>query len=264
MRKLSIAVAVFLTSVVPAAAQIPQPTVLPAEKGPDFMSHYEFWLSAAALAIDNPKFSWDTHFGGALDVADYVVGRTGIRIDYQAILGDELRAFDPNQGNYTLEANSSVRVGPNTEIVGIFHHVSRHLSDRAKTDPIAWNVAGARVLHHMSVAGATIDADLEGGSVVQHSGVDYSWTGQLDLSIRRPITPRVGVFLKGSGQAIGVDETVNHRSTLTGGLGEAGIRISGRGGAVELFAGFEQRIDAYPTILGSQRWGLAGFRLLSR
>jgi len=264
LRKLSIAVAVILASVVPAAAQIPQPTVLPAEKGPDFMSHYEFWLSAAALAIDNPKFSWDTHFGGAVDIADYVAGRVGIRIDYQAILGDELRAFDPNQGNYTLEANSSMRIGTNTEVVGIFHHVSRHLSDRAKTEPIAWNVAGVRILQRVSVAGTTIDADLEGGSVVQHSTVDYSWTGQLDLLITRPITPRVSAFVKGSGQLIGVDETVNHRSTLTGGLGEAGVRINGRGGAVELFAGFERRIDAYPTLLDSERWVLAGFRLLSR
>jgi hypothetical protein len=33
---------------------------------------------------------------------------------------------------------------------------------------------------------------------------------------------------------------------------------------LEVFAGFEERIDAYPIGDTSQHWGLAGFRLLSR
>jgi len=259
---LSILAALFLFAA-PATAQVPQPVVVPSA-GADFLSHYDFWLSAAALAIDNPRFSWDTHFGGAVDVVDYGVGRVGVRIDYQAMLGNELRAFDPNQGNYLLEGNASARLGPNTEVVAIFHHVSRHLSDRAKLPAIAWNVAGARILQHVEIAGTSIDADLEGGAAIQHSTVDYRWVGELDLSIRRPITPRLGVFLHGGGQLFGVDETVNHRGTQAGGLAEAGLRINGRGGILELFAGFEQRVDAYPTVLGSEHWGLAGFRLLSR
>ena len=93
------------------------------------MSRYDFHLSAAAVAVNDPRFSWETHFGGDIDVADYVVGRSSILVDYEAVLGDEFRAFDPNQGNYTLEASSSARVG-DTEIAGVFHHVSRHLSDR--------------------------------------------------------------------------------------------------------------------------------------
>jgi hypothetical protein len=250
----------------PAAAQIPQPVVLPSP-GSDFLSHYDFWLTAAALAIDNEQFSWDTHFGGAVDVADYIVGRTAVRIDYQAILGNELRAFDPNQGNYTLEASSSARIGDRTEIAGIFHHVSRHLSDRTKRPAIAWNEAGVRILRRQTIGTITIDADLEGGAVVQHSTVDYRWIGELNLLVRRPLTPRVGVFLQGSGQIVGVDETADPahpRGNQVGGLGEVGFRINGRGGILELFAGFEQRVDANPLVAGSQHWGLAGFRLLSR
>jgi hypothetical protein len=250
----------------PAAAQIPQPVVLPSA-GADFLSHYDFWLSAAALAVDNQQFSWDTHFGGALDVADYVVGRTAVRIDYQAILGDEFRAFDPNQGNYTLEASSSARIGDRTELVGIFHHVSRHLSDRPKRPAVAWNVAGVRILHRETIGAITVDTDLEGGAVVQHSTVDYRWIGELNLVVRGPLSPRVGAFLQGSGQIIGVDDTIDPahaRGTQVGGLGEVGVRINGRGGMLELFAGFEQRVDASPLVTGSQHWGLAGFRLLSR
>src|SRR5207248_10384148 len=47
----------------PAAAQQPS---TPAA-GPQFFPRYDFHLSAASLAIDDDRFSWDTHFGGELD-----------------------------------------------------------------------------------------------------------------------------------------------------------------------------------------------------
>lgn len=244
------------------AAQ-PQPVVAPAPSAPQFFSRYDFHLSAAALAIDDQRFSWDTHFGGSLDLADYVAGRVSVTIDYQAVLGNEFRAFDPNQGNYILEAAASARVGP-TEIVGTFHHVSRHLSDRAKRFPIAWNVLGARLLRRLVTGSATMDLDVDGGVVTERSTVDYSWTGGLNLVVRRPLTPRVAIFAEGSGQLIGVDGSVSGRGTQTGGAVEAGVRLNGRAGAIEIFAGFEKRIDAFPLEFQSQHWGLAGFRLLSR
>src|SRR5579872_5528329 len=127
---------------VPAAAQQTAATPNP---DPGFMTRYDFHLSADALGIRDPRFSWDARFGGEIDVIDYGIGRVSTVIDYEAVLGDELRAFDPNQSLYTLEASSSVRLGQ-AELVGVFHHVSRHLSDRAKLFPIAWNIAGVRAL----------------------------------------------------------------------------------------------------------------------
>jgi hypothetical protein len=245
------------------AAQPPPPLIAPAPQGPEFFSRYDFHLSAEALAIDDQRFSWDTHFGGALDLVDYVVGRTSLAIDYQAMLGNEFRAFDPNQGNYLLEAASSVRIG-DTEVAGVFHHMSRHLSDRPKRFAIAWNTLGARILHRASVGSATVDVDVEGGRVVQHSYVDYTWVGEVNLLIRRSLGARTGVFARGFGQLIGIDETVAKRGTQAGGLVEAGVRINGRGGALELFGGIEQRVDAEPVKFESRHWALAGFRLLSR
>jgi hypothetical protein len=247
-----------------AAAQLPQPVVSPPTASPDFLTRYDFQLSAAALGVDDQRFSWDTHFGGSLDVADYVVGRAAVRIDYEAVLGDEYRLFDPNQGNYTLEASSSGRIGEHTEVVGVFHHVSRHLSDRPKREAIAWNVAGARILHRLAVGTTTVDVDLEGGAIVQHSTVDYNWTSELNLIVRRPVNDRLGMFAQGSGQLFGVDRSVSDRGRQAGGFGEVGVRINGRAGAVELFAGFEHRVDAYPIGFESKHWALAGFRLLSR
>jgi hypothetical protein len=258
------AAAILIIASVPSAhAQMTTPAVAPAPATPDFMSRYDFHLSAAALAVNDPRFSWETRFGGDIDVADYVVGRSSILVDYEAVLGDEFRAFDPNQGNYTLEASSSARVS-DTEIAVVFHHVSRHLSDRPKRFAIAWNVLGGRVLRRVAVQGVTIDVVASAGKIVQNSYVDYTWTGDLDLLIRRPVTPRVGVFAHGFGNAFLVDQTVANRPRQLGGTVEIGVRINGRAGALELFAGAETRVDADPIDRIARRWALAGFRLVNK
>src|SRR4029434_1775864 len=115
---------------------------------PAFLTRYDFHLGADRLIIDDQRFSWDHVLGGSIDAIDYVVGRLSGIVEYEAILGDEFRAFDPNQAYYTLEVSSSYRIKA-TEIAGVFHHVSRHLSDRSKPFPIAWNVAGRRVLRQV-------------------------------------------------------------------------------------------------------------------
>ena len=72
------------------------------------------------------------------------------------------------------------------------------------------------------------------------------------------------MFAHGVGQVFAVNELVAARGTQAGGLVEAGVRLTGRGGVLEIFAGYEKRVDADPLDRLSQRWGLLGFRLLSR
>jgi len=263
-----VVLAVFLTmlSGVRAGAQVPQPVATPAPEQPEFLPRYDFHLTAASLLHeDDPaqRFSWDTHFGGSFDLVDYVVGRASVTADYQAVLGSELRAFDPNQGNYTLEASVSGRAG-GIELVGVFHHVSRHLSDRPKRGAIAWNTVGGRVLHRLTAGATTLDTDADFGWAVQRGFVDYNWIGSLDLQVRHDISPHVGVFAHASGQLYLVDELVAGRSSQRGGVAEGGIRLRGGGGVLELFAGIERRVDAFPLDRMSQQWGLAGLRLISR
>ncbi len=132
---------------------------------------------------------------------------------------------------------------------------------------IAYNEIAGRILHHRAFGDTTLDADVEGGWVNQHSFVDYRWFGELHLRVRHPINPLVGVFVRGDGQLFGVDETMYNRGTQYGGLGEAGVRINGRGAALEIFGGFERRLDAYPTILNADsaaQWALAGIRVVNR
>jgi hypothetical protein len=265
-----IAACLVLTLTAHAAAQ--QPTVASAPSQPEFFSRYDFHMNAAGLIRSqtapkvDERFSWDAHFGGSFDLVDYVGGRAGVILDYEAVLGSEFRPFDPNQGNYILEGSLSKRIGDASEIAGFFHHVSRHLSDRAKPIglPVAWNELGARVLHRTSIGAATVDVDLEGGRAVEHAYVDYTWMGEAHVLVRRPLSDVVGLFAHLSGQVFAVDATIAGRGTQTGGTVDAGIRLNGRAGAIELFVGYEKRVDADPLDRLPQHWGLAGFRLLSR
>ena len=256
-----------------AAAQSTQPIVAPAPPAPEFMSRYDFHLSIARLMPETPtpapvapddRFAWDAHFGGSFDFVDVVSARMGVIVDYQAGMGSERQPFDPNQGNYTLEGFVSGRVSAGTEVAGIFHHVSRHRSDRPKDFAIAYNEVGARVMHRRTFGATTVDVDLEGGRTIQHSYVDYTWLGEAQVLVRHPINDTVGVFVHGSGQGFLVNDLVVNRGTQAGALVEAGIRVVGKAGAVEIFAGYEKRVDADPLDRLSQRWGLVGFRLLSR
>jgi hypothetical protein len=262
--RLSIAMSLSLCGA-PAVAQPPVPALSTPASSPDFLTHYNFHLSADALSNDDSRFTWQTHFGGDVDLVDYVAGRINVLIDYEAVLGNGFRKFDPNQGNYTLEGSGSVRAG-RTEIAVVFHHVSRHLGDRPKAFAIAWNVTGVRALRRFEMRGCTIDVQGILAGIVQRSFVDYRWTGNTDVVVRRTLNTRVGVFAHGLGELVGVDPAVAGRGTQQDGRLEGGVRITGGAGAVELFAGYERRIDAYPSDPQrlAQRWALVGFRIVNR
>jgi hypothetical protein len=260
-RHAALAACLILTAGGLAQAQSPAPA--PGTAG--FFSRSEFHLAANSLILgtEDERFSWDAYFGGDIDLVDYVKGRASVLVDYHPVLGSEYRPFDPNQAYYQLEVSSSYRAG-GTEIAAVFHHVSRHLSDRPKTFAVAWNVLGARVMRRVEVGAVTVDTRVDLGAIVQHSYVDYQWTADTDVMVRSAISPRLGVFLHGSGELFGVEGSDPARGTQTGGRLEAGVRVNGRGGAIELFAGVERRLDADPLDRQTQHWALAGFRLLSR
>jgi hypothetical protein len=243
----------------------PQQPLAVAPTTPQFLSRYDFHLSAAALANANPRYSWDTHFGGDIDVVDYVYGRAATVMDYEAVLGNEFRAFDPNQGNYILEVSTSYRI-KRTEVAAIFHHVSRHLSDRPKVIPVAWNILGVRVLREATVKQTTIDVVADFGGTTQRVNVDYRWSGNVDVAVRRPVAPRAAIFVHGTGHLMGVvpSPTLVVRGTQTGGVVEGGIRLIGEAAVGELFVGYEHRFDAYPLGFAPERWFMVGFRVLRR
>lgn len=257
-------VILYLCAASRALGQTPLPSPAASPSTPEFLSHYNFHVSADALCTsDDERFSWQAHFGGDVDLVDYVKGRANVLIDYEAVLGNEFRKFDPNQGNYTLDGSASVRAG-GTEFAGVFHHVSRHFGDRPKRFAIAWNVLGVRALRRLATDAASLDLQATAGRVVQHSQVDYRWTGLVDVLARRSLTPVVGLFVHGFGELVSVDPSVAGRGTQRGGRFDGGLRFNGRAGALEVFAGVERRIDADPLDRQPLRWALVGFRFVSR
>jgi hypothetical protein len=263
MRRLALAACLVLASASTAAAQYTQPPgFAPTPSAPDLFSRTRFHMFASRLAVDDRRFGWDTHFGGDLDIVDYVAGRLVLLADYEAVLGSEFRGIDPNQGNYTLEPSLSWRTG-GTEVALVFHHVSRHLGDRPKTFAIDWNVLGARAIRRIGMGGATADLTVGAGTFVQHSRVDYRWAANADLLVRRPLNARVGAFWRLTGETFGTDKAVFNRSRVTGGKIEGGLKVAGAGGAVELYAGAERRIDADPLDNLARSWAFIGFRFLS-
>ena len=227
-----------------------------------FMPRYDFYLSVAALAHDDRRFVWDTHFGGDVDVLAFASARLNVLAEYEAILGSEFRAFDPNQGNYTLEASVASRI-KHTEFAAVVHHVSRHLSDRPKRFSVDWNSVAVRVRRQLAYSATAIDIRATFGKVFKRSYVDYDWIGDVEVAARRPITSGVGIFGRGLCTVYSSEAGTPDR-TRAGVRLEGGFRLGGRDGASELFAGYEHRVDAYPLQRSAEWWAFAGVRLVSR
>ena len=248
------ALALVAGAVWPAAAQT--------SSGVEFVPRTLFHMSGERLSGDDPRFVWEANLGGEIDFVDYRRGRLTFVANYQVGMGDELRRFDPNQGNYILEGSASVRM-PVVELAGVFYHQSRHLSDRPKEQAVDWNMLGVRA-RHAWIAGAThVDARADLRGTVQRTFVDYRW--ELDGRVRadQVLRPGVGLMASGALRHLGVDGSRN-RGGQTGFRAEGGVRFDGSAGAIEVFLAGERRIDPYPLEFTTATWFMAGFRFLSR
>lgn len=227
-----------------------------------FLSRYAFHLTAEHLSGDDPRLVWEANYGGELDLINYGTGRLTFTANYRVLLGEEIRIFDPNQGTYLLEVSASRR-GRGIELAGVFHHVSRHLSDRDKIDPLDWNMVGVRVLASTRRDGLALEARADLRGVIQHSFVDYRWEGRADADLRVAVHPRVAVLSRGGLQVVGVDGTAD-RGLQAGFRLEGGVSLEGEAGAIELFAAVERRVDPIPFESSAVTWTVLGFRFVGR
>lgn len=251
-----------LAAAVPAAAQSTTPAATPAASEPvAFLPRTLFHMGGEHLSGTDEQFVWEANFGGEVDFVDWGRGRATFVANYQVIMGEEFKAFDPNQGNYVLDGLASVRIA-GFEVAGVFHHESRHLSDRAKRQAVDWNMLGARVQRRVALGVLHLDA--QGGwlDTVQRTYVDYDWEAHGRVRGDVIVRPGVGVLMDVGVRAFGVDGS-RSRGTQTGVRAEGGLRLDGRMGAVELFVAAERRVDPSPLAFGTASWITAGFRLLS-
>lgn len=228
----------------------------------DVLTHAAYRVSAEHLTSDDERFNWDARFGGDIDLVDYGSGRVNFLADYQVILGEQRRSFDPNQGNYLLAGSVSHRFA-GLEAAAVFHHESRHLSDREKEPAVDWNMLGGRVLKVVPLRRGHIDTQADLRWVIKKSYVDYDSEFAGEARAVLPIDQRFSAIVDGGLRFLGVDGSQD-RGTQTGFRVEGGIRIDGRGAAVELFVAGERRVDPYPLEFGTTQWLTAGFRLLGR
>lgn len=259
MRRAALAAGLLLTAVVPSLAQ-----QLPAgpSSGLQFLPRYDFTMSAAVLGYADDRFTWDTHWAGDFDLVDYGRGRARFLGDYQALLGSQFRPFDPYQSNYLLEASGSARVG-GTEVAAVLNHVSRHLGDRFKRVAVAENSLGVRVLRQVVFndrTGLALRVDLR--KVIARAYVDYTWMGDVDMTLRREVGPRASLYGRLVGEGDAVDSTIAGRPHQYGGRAEVGVRFNGGRGHVDLFGGAQRMIDADPLDRVPRRWAYFGFRIV--
>ena len=219
-----------------------------------------FFLSLAKLESEDPRFAWVHRDRADVDLAAYGRGRVNLLIDTELVMGNERRSFDLNQANVMFEASGSWRAGP-IEIAGVAHHVSRHVVDREFDRVPAWHTIGVRGVGLVSGPRASAAFGFEYGHVVQHTFVDYSWTSQLTIRFERTFESDARLFASGSAGLVGVDPSVLHRDSQSGGRVEGGMRLPPRRAALEIYAAWERRVDAYPTSRQPGSWAEFGARI---
>lgn len=240
---------------------------LPAEAQTKVLTRTDFVLLWSRIVADDPRFKNLGHFGLDADLVDYGTGRLVFTADYEAILGNERRSFDINQDAFQFGMDLTRRTRA-AEIAAYFAHVSRHAVDRENPDSISWNVLGARARRQWRAdeGRTTIDGRFEIARAMQQAFVDYEWVSHAEATFRRtlPSQPRVAVFAEAAGSLIWTDPSMYGRERLCGGRIEGGVRLSADRAGVEIFVGYERRIDAYPTDLSRVRMWTIGFRVLNK
>jgi hypothetical protein len=245
-----------------SAAQAQPPTPGASAPPSALLPRADFSFEWEGLIAHDVRFDWRGAVLFDIDVADFGRGRLTFATGYEAILGRERRRYDLNQGTYWFDVTASRQVGE-TEVGAVLSHSSRHVVDRDNVPSISWNTAGVRIARGFPVGRASVDAQLDVGHAMQQAFVDYTWMSSLRLGLRAPISSRVAVVTAASGSVVGVNHLVR-AERVCGGRIDGGLRLDGRAAALEVFAGYERRIDAYPTDRFRVRWVTLGFRLVSR
>jgi hypothetical protein len=113
-------------------------------EGPTLLPDVSLHLKAARYAPTETDLHWTGWIGAGAGLVRHRGVTAYFAADVETILGDTLRPFEANQANYHLELGARRPLG-RAEVTAFFHHVSRHLVDRAKVQAVDWNVLGVRL-----------------------------------------------------------------------------------------------------------------------
>ena len=195
------------------------------------------------------------------DIVDFGRMRINAFASSETVIGSEFRMIDPNQNNYILDLSMFFRL-PHGELSTTIHHVSGHLIDRARRMAVSWNMIGLAYGDSFSIGQFLIDASLRGmGTVGGLAGVDYRGQFEGHVNMLRQINSRFAVIAGASGVVVPVDFSIFGRTKRTGGRLEGGVRLLTKAGSIDVFAAWEQRIDAVTTARKTSTWPQVGMRL---
>jgi hypothetical protein len=218
-------------------------------------------LEGAYYIPPEDAFVWDTWIGAGAGLVRVKAATGYITADVETILGRERRSFDANQAGYHLEGGVRVQAGRQI-VIPFFHHVSRHLLDRPKTQLVDWNIVGVRVTGPLprELPGAgRYSASV--GHTIEWRSVGYEWelTGVVDLELSRRTwgTPFVEAHLR----FVTVDARARPGGDFVDFLGQAGVRFARGGRNLDLFLAYEHRNDVFVLAQGVRDRGLVGLRI---
>jgi len=219
-------------------------------------------LAGAAYVPPEDAFAWDTWIGGGAALLRVEAATAYITADVETVLGGERRAFDANQANYHLEAGLRIQSGRHL-VIPFFHHVSRHVVDRPKTQLVDWNLVGVRVTGPLPPAfplAARYAASV--ARSVHRRGVGYEWelVGVLDVEVAHRSW---GVpYLRADARFVTVDPQAGlARGDFVDFLGQGGLRFARGGRNLDLFAAYEHRNDVFVLLPGARDRALFGLRI---
>lgn len=227
-----------------------------------FLTRIDSHATGARIAESGAnKFKWDTDIGVDMDVFDLNVVRGNVFINVETIVGDERRAIDPNQANYTFDLSVFTRL-PRGEFGTTFHHISRHLSDRENFGSPAWNMLGLSYGDRHRIGSFDVEFIGRWLGVIESTEIDYKQEVNGYVRVLRHVNDRLSILGEVDGSMVLVDQEMFGRPTQHGGRVEAGVRIRGGVGAVELIVGRERRIDAGVFERTPVRWTRFAFRFV--
>ena len=150
----------------------------------------------------------------------------------------------------------------------MFYHLSRHLSDRVKRQPVDWNMLGGTRRHDVRAAAATrrrVRAPTCAAPCTD-TYVDYTWELDAGVRVHQPRAtarrPSVGRRIAAAVWAWTGQREPRHADRVSR-RGRLAVS-TGTAGAIELFVAVERRIDPYQLEFGTATWASVGMRLLSR
>ena len=226
---------------------------------PAFLPEVFARLTAARYVPADDDQAWTGWIGGGADL--FRSGRTTLQFtaDVETIIGRERRTFDANQANYHLAVAARVAAG-RYAVTPFFHHVSRHVVDRPKTQAVDWNMVGVRAALPLPDERGRVTLGV--GHTVQVSLVGYGWEltarGEADL-LKRDFGGLYAVLDLRHVTAASVPEFP--RGSFTDWTVEGGARFWSGPRSLDTFAAFERRNDIFVEAPGARDRLLLGFRI---